>query len=73
MDAFNGSKFMPQEPWFRLCGAIDEDLETVFSIGTFTKWRAPRSGILGCFANDAPAMYWNNMGKIAVVVAAVAD
>jgi len=54
----------PSSNWFALIGAIGHDLSTVFEIGAALSLTAPRTGYLSCFANDLPAMYWNNWGAV---------
>ncbi|MEN5034857.1 hypothetical protein [Pseudomonas sp. TWI929] len=54
--------------WFTLIGAIDHAEASFFPIGDGSRWaagwRAPASGRLEVFANDAALMYWNNRGAI---------
>ncbi|MNE92950.1 hypothetical protein D3C80_1907370 [compost metagenome] len=54
--------------WFTLIGAIDHAEASFFAIGDGNRWaagwRAPASGRLEVFANDAALMYWNNRGAI---------
>ncbi len=61
----------PGEAWFCLMGAIDRDEPAAFRIGAQRTWTAPRSGMLACFANDLPGMYWNNRGSITLSIAPV--
>ncbi|WP_044290745.1 hypothetical protein [Rivularia sp. PCC 7116] len=59
---------VPDENWFALIGAINFDSGNLFKIGTDKKLQPTQSGILTCFANDIPFMYWNNKGSIQLVV-----
>jgi hypothetical protein len=62
---FSGLKVMPKEQWFALIGSIDQDTDTAFLIGaSYPPWIAPKTGVLYCFANDIPWMYWNNSGAV---------
>ena len=65
---FSHGKRSPDDNWFCLTGAIDEDPKTVFRIGSSKTWTAPRAGRLTCFANDIPAMCWNNWGEVRVEI-----
>lgn len=56
----------PDQKWFCLIGAFDQDDASAFRIGVGIQWEATRSGKLWCFANDAKFMYWNNSGAITV-------
>ncbi|CAD6555375.1 DUF2235 domain-containing protein [Paraburkholderia metrosideri] len=65
--------------WFELCGAIiDPGLPGAagappepfyFRIGRQVEIKAPCSGYLYCFANDASWAYWNNQGSLRVEIA----
>jgi len=61
----------PQENWFALIGAIDEDEAHLCLIGTARTLVAPTSGVLTCFANDVRFMSWNNWGRIDLTVTRV--
>jgi len=54
--------------WFALIATIDrrEDLRAPAPLGK--PWTAPATGTLVCYANDAPFMYRNNKGAIALRV-----
>ncbi|KVN25012.1 hypothetical protein WJ63_17580 [Burkholderia pyrrocinia] len=75
---FNRSKRVRQARWFELCGAITRPRQPTnggvppepyyFSIGTRAEVRAPCSGYVYCFANDAAWAYWNNHGSIRVTI-----
>lgn len=52
--------------WFALMGTIDQ--RHPFLIGDGTSHRAPASGELVCYANDAPLFYWNNSGELTLSV-----
>lgn len=58
----------PDAAWFCLMGAIDRDEPSAFPIGAGRTWTAPKSGLLACFANDLPKMYWNNRDAITLTV-----
>jgi hypothetical protein len=58
----------PQENWFALIGTINFNINNLFKIGTDKILQANQSGILSCFANDIPFMYWNNKGSIQLIV-----
>jgi hypothetical protein len=62
---FAGLRVMPKEQWFALIGSIDQDTDTAFLIGaSYPSWIAWKTGVLYCFANDIPWMYWNNSGAV---------
>lgn len=54
----------PSRNWFTLTGAIDQDETTSFGIGEEEEFTIPHDGILHCYANDLPFMYWNNSGSV---------
>jgi hypothetical protein len=60
---------VPSENWFRLIGMVDQEpsLQLLFSAGSDT-FIAPASGHLFCFANDMATMYWNNWGRVHVIL-----
>ena len=69
LQRFEGYRRMPA-PWFALIGAIDEDIASAFVIGrAAARVKMPKTGMLTCFANDVPFMYWNNRGCLALTVA----
>lgn len=41
---------------------------TLFSVGKSLHFKAPFTGQLICFANDAQTLYWNNRGSIQVTI-----
>lgn len=61
--------------WFSLIGSISRRPDSRIDIGrliaTQATYKAAASGILYCFANDAPFMYWNNFGSIDLQMRAV--
>lgn len=59
---------MPQERWFALIGALDEDPATAFHIGSRTTRVMPRNGRLTCFANDLVGLYFNNYGAVDLTI-----
>lgn len=65
---FESLRRVPAWPWFSLVGAIDQDMRTAFLIGRGGRVTAPKTGMLTCFANDVPFMYWNNSGIVTLTV-----
>ncbi|CAE6752129.1 DUF2235 domain-containing protein [Paraburkholderia nemoris] len=73
---FAWSKRVRDANWFELCGAISYPGEPseagvspqpfYFRIGREMEIKAPYSGYLYCFANDATWAYWNNQGSLRV-------
>ncbi|MFK4259195.1 hypothetical protein [Agrobacterium tumefaciens] len=61
-------KRSPEDKWFCLMGAIDQDPGSIFRIGSARHWTATKSGTLSCFANDIAAMRWNNWGSVSIEV-----
>lgn len=62
---FTGLKVKPAAHWLTLLGDIDQEKATTFIIGeSLETWIAPKNGVLYCFANDIPVMYWNNRGAV---------
>jgi hypothetical protein len=70
------SKPMPDQNWFALCGAIGCPTSHPFVIGSGTTVKIePQSagaqcpsGKLVLFANDAKHFYWNNFGRVWVLI-----
>jgi hypothetical protein len=58
---------VPDQDWFTLIVAVDAR-PPLFPAGSRCTWRAPRAGLLTCFANDVPLMYWNNSGTISLTI-----
>jgi uncharacterized protein (DUF2235 family) len=54
--------------WFALIGTINQTEATSFVIGDGVEIGVPRDGLLYCFANDLPFMYFNNSGTIRMIV-----
>ena len=54
--------------WFCLCGSIDANDKTAFSIGMQNMLRPEQTGELCLFANDCDWFYGNNFGKLIVTV-----
>jgi hypothetical protein len=48
--------------WFALIGTVDREHSWAFQ--SDTQFIAPESGMLVCYFNDVPIMYWNNSGKV---------
>jgi len=65
---FEPFRRMPSAPWFALIGAIDKDMSTAFIIGCSKRLTVMKTGVLTCFANDVPFMYWNNSGMVMLTV-----
>lgn len=59
---------IPNRKWFLLCGAVDQDSNTAFEIGSSYLYKSDKKGRLFCFANDMPGWYWNNFGNIQVKI-----
>lgn len=53
---------VPKANWFALIGGIGQTGSGAFVIGHACEFEATEDGILYCFANDLPFMYWNNSG-----------
>jgi hypothetical protein len=71
-ERFRSTKPLPNQNWFALVGAVDNRYRTPFLIGTGALvCSVPASGELVLFANDAKCFYWNNFGRIQVVVTRV--
>jgi hypothetical protein len=51
-----------------LIGAIGQEKETTFLIGTSHPWEVKADGTLNCFANDVPGFYFNNSGTVQLTV-----
>jgi hypothetical protein len=69
LKAFEPFRRVRSAPWFALIGAIDKDMDTAFMIGRNTHIKITKTGVLTCFANDVPIMYWNNKGSLTLSVA----
>lgn len=59
---FTKFKRKKNENWFALIGTIDK--KHPWALKYQTKFIAPESGMLICYFNDVPIMYWNNSGTI---------
>jgi hypothetical protein len=76
-EAFSSTKPFPNKNWFLLIGAIDRPECAPFYIGGGIPVGTPvvkqmkSSGELILFANDAKSFYWNNFGRIQVIVTRV--
>jgi hypothetical protein len=79
-EAFRSRKLLPDSNWFVLTGAIDRPENAPFAIGgnpagtpigTPVQREMTSSGELILFANDAKSFYWNNFGRIQVIVTRV--
>jgi hypothetical protein len=68
-EAFRSTKPLPDDNWFLLAGAINRPDHTPFPIGgNPVEKRMPSNGELILFANDAKLFYWNNFGRIQVII-----
>ena len=59
---------IPSAKWFALIGLVNQDLATAFVISNGVTKTFNQNGILYCFANDVPFMYWNNKGDIQLTI-----
>jgi hypothetical protein len=76
-EAFASTKVLPHKNWFLLTGAVGCPEHQPFPIGanpvgmpvgTPVEKEMRSSGELILFANDARSFYWNNFGRIQVIV-----
>lgn len=67
---FERRRRAPDQPWFKLMGAVGEDPARLFPIGRGCRIRPEVSGILHCFANDVPSAYGNNKGTLELEIRA---
>lgn len=74
-DGFNNlllkekSKRLPGEKCFKLCAIqVLNDTCKVFPVGLKKEWDVMEEGKLHFFANDGENWYWNNFGKIRLIV-----
>ncbi len=71
-ERFASTKPLPDKNWFLLTGAFDRPDSFAFPIGISNKGPVSidmqHSGRLVLFANDARDYYWNNFGRIQVVI-----
>jgi len=71
-EAFQATKPLPDKNWFLLVGAIDRPRNATFAIGGKPiEVLMNSSGELILFANDSKWFYWNNFGRIQVIVTRV--
>jgi hypothetical protein len=71
-EAFQATKPLPDKNWFLLVGAIDRPENATFAIGGKPiEVLMNSSGGLILFANDSKWFYWNNFGRIQVIVTRV--
>jgi hypothetical protein len=79
-EAFRSTKPFPDKNWFLLTGAIDRPEHAPFPIGgnpvgtpvgTPVERKMTSNGELILFANDAKSFYWNNFGRIQVIITRV--
>lgn len=71
-ERFASTKPLPNENWFALIGAINRPDTPVFVMRKCDKRRdivdIHDTGKLILFANDARCFYWNNFGRLEVVI-----
>jgi hypothetical protein len=71
-EPFAPTKPLPGSNWFALVGQVDRPKTTPFLIGEKPVTRTMKAeGELLLFANDARDFYWNNFGRILVVITRV--
>ncbi len=58
----------PNDRWFALIGALNEDESETFLIGSAATLTVAKDAMLGCYANDIPWMYFNNSGSVKLTV-----
>lgn len=58
----------PEARMFQLVGCINCDENTFFVIGKNRTYKAKKTGILYCFANDWKKRYGNNSGSIKLTI-----
>jgi uncharacterized protein (DUF2235 family) len=54
----------PSAPWLALVGDLDRRPRTAFAIERGCSLEVTDAGVLQCWANDLPFMYWNNSGWV---------
>jgi hypothetical protein len=64
---FKRFKHQPEAPWFALMGSIGKE-SPCFLVGTGLLLKPDKAGELFLFANDMPAMYWNNRGSLDITI-----
>jgi hypothetical protein len=57
----------PGSPWFALMGSIGKQ-PPYFLVGADLLLKPDKEGELFLFANDMPAMYWNNRGSLSITI-----
>lgn len=57
---------LPEANWFELVGALGDEDDTLFRIGTGGQYTAPSNADLYLFANDLKSKYGNNKGSLEV-------
>ena len=67
LEATKGLLRVPEERLFTLIGSIDQQAP-YFRIGGEARIAPQATGTLYCFANDVPFFYWNNWGKIQLMI-----
>jgi uncharacterized protein (DUF2235 family) len=67
-----GRRRQPSANWFALVGEVGRGTGRAFTIGTAGRVDVTADGILYCWANDLPFMYWNNSGNTKLVVTRLA-
>lgn len=64
---FKRFKRQPDAPWFALMGSIGKE-SPYFLVGAELCLGPGKAGELFLFANDMPAMYWNNRGSLNITI-----
>ncbi|WAC59765.1 hypothetical protein [Brevundimonas sp. SL130] len=63
---FESLRRRPAEAWFALIASIGHDDPAPVAVGQRLLFRPARAGSLAFYANDIPAMYWNNRDRLIV-------
>ncbi|PKP08054.1 MAG: hypothetical protein CVU09_17550 [Bacteroidetes bacterium HGW-Bacteroidetes-4] len=64
---FKRFKRQPDAHWFALMGSIGKE-SPYFLVGADLLLKPDKAGELFLFANDMPAMYWNNRGSLSITI-----
>ncbi len=64
---FKRFKRHPDAHWFALMGSIGKE-SPYFLVGPDLLLKPDKEGELFLFANDLPAMYWNNRGSLSITI-----
>lgn len=69
---FEDKRRQPDANWFELVGALGDEDDELFRIGSGTDYTAPRNAELWLFANDLKSRYGNNDGELRVTISRTA-